>query len=72
MNDVVNNRSISKAVDVNGTTMLVINGTLPNGTTAAGSPDSAAAGLRMGWMEVGGWRVVVAIGFARGGYCSAG
>jgi len=46
--------------------MLVINGTLPNGTTAAGGPDSATAGLRMGWMGVSGWVLVVAIGVCTG------
>ena len=37
---VTNNKSIAQLVNVNGTETVVINGTLPNGTTAPGGTDS--------------------------------
>ncbi|KAJ9655212.1 hypothetical protein H2201_008849 [Coniosporium apollinis] len=41
------NESLVTVADVNGTQTIVINGTLPNGTTAAGGTDSAANGLEV-------------------------
>ncbi|KAI9648819.1 hypothetical protein NHQ30_003460 [Ciborinia camelliae] len=37
------NKSVINVADVNGTTTIILNGTLPNGTTASGGTDSAAA-----------------------------
>lgn len=37
------NASLSRVADVNGTRTLIINGTLPNGTTAAGGSVSATS-----------------------------
>lgn len=39
------NKSLVNVADVNGTTTLVINGTLPNGTTAPGGQDDAGIAL---------------------------
>jgi hypothetical protein len=41
------NRTLINVADINGTRMLAINGTLPNGTTAPGGTDDAAAGLHI-------------------------
>lgn len=41
-------KSLVTVSDVNGTRTLVLNGTLPNGTTAPGGEDGAAASLRVG------------------------
>lgn len=60
---VANNQTISRVQNVNGTETLVINGTLPNGTTAAGgteSADSAAGSLKQQLLEMSGWWMVVA------------
>jgi hypothetical protein len=67
MNSVIGNGSTSAfnstlvhVADVNGTSTILINGTLPNGTTAAGGSDSAATSLmgksmeKMGWWAIGG------------------
>jgi hypothetical protein len=37
------NKTLLHVADVNGTRKLVINGTLPNGTTAPGGAEGAAA-----------------------------
>ena len=42
------NKTLITVSDVNGTKTLVLNGTLPNGTTAPGGEDGAAASLRVG------------------------
>ncbi|KAH7080162.1 hypothetical protein BKA63DRAFT_407602 [Paraphoma chrysanthemicola] len=42
------NKSLVTVSDVNGTRTLVLNGSLPNGTTAPGGVDDAAAGLSAG------------------------
>lgn len=53
------NSSLIRVADVNGTSTIILNGTLPNGTTAAGGTDdddtSAANALnaqRLGWMAL--------------------
>ncbi|KAK4987774.1 hypothetical protein LTR28_001822, partial [Elasticomyces elasticus] len=53
--------SVARVANVNGTQTLVINGTLENGTTAAGA---VSGGLRSRVLEVSGWWVVLgAIGY---------
>lgn len=42
------NKSLVTVSEVNGTQTLVINGTLPNGTTAPGGQDDAGINLRVG------------------------
>ena len=54
--DVANNNSISRFAQMDGQRTLLVNGTLPNGTTAA----SAAPGFSQGLAGIGGWAVVVA------------
>lgn len=54
------NKSVVNVADVNGTTTLLINGSLPNGTTADG-PDSSATGLRNAAEMFGFWPVVAAV-----------
>lgn len=60
IDSVANNASVATVSEVNGTKTLVINGTLPNGTTASGGTDSAAGSLRQGLLEGSGWWVVAA------------
>jgi hypothetical protein len=58
------NRSLLAVADVNGTSTLLINGTLPNGTTAPGGDedafDSAGAGYRAMVEALGFWPMVAA------------
>lgn len=42
------NKSLVTVAQYNGLTTLVLNGSLPNGTTAPGGTDDAAAGLKVG------------------------
>ena len=64
INSVANNNTISRVADANGTSTLFVNGTLPNGTTAAGGSDStstsAAGSFRQGLLEMSGWWIIVA------------
>ncbi|KAK3071180.1 hypothetical protein LTR53_009091 [Teratosphaeriaceae sp. CCFEE 6253] len=60
LNEVANNKTVSRVAVVNGTETLLINGTLENGTTAAGGTDSAAGSLRQGLAEMSGWWIVLA------------
>lgn len=62
------NESLIRISDVNGTRTIVLNGTLPNGTTASGGtedPEATAtttsAGIRRAVMENGGWWVMGAV-----------
>lgn len=66
MNDLVGNgsydslnKSLVTVSQVNGTRTLVINGTLPNGTTAPGGTDSAGLNLKIG--KYAGYWVMVTI-----------
>lgn len=62
VNSVANNNTIARVADVNDTDTLVINGTLPNGTTVA---SAAGPGVRQGLLEMSGWWVVLAgVGYA--------
>lgn len=54
MTSVANNNSIARVAQVDGQQKLVLNGTLPNGTTAA----SAAPAFRQSLAGFGGWAVV--------------
>lgn len=56
VSSVANNNTVARVANVNDKSTLVINGTLPNGTTAA----SAAPGFRQGLAGLDGWSVVVA------------
>jgi hypothetical protein len=55
------NQSLITVADVNGTNTILINGTLPNGTTAGGGTEdaNAGAGLR-GLLYSAGWWPVAA------------
>lgn len=55
MTSIANNNSISHVGTVDGKSTLLVNGTLPNGTTAA----SAAPSFRQGFAEMSGWWIVV-------------
>ncbi|KAF7888707.1 uncharacterized protein EAF02_003248 [Botrytis sinoallii] len=55
------NKSLVNVAEVNGTSTILINGTLPNGTTASGGSDSAAGRTIV---EGLGWWVMVATVFA--------
>ncbi|KAK4105679.1 hypothetical protein N658DRAFT_492162 [Parathielavia hyrcaniae] len=61
------NKTLINVADVNGTSTILLNGTLPNGTTAAGGEEdpfasgAAGAGLRAMLQHAGWWPVVVAV-----------
>jgi len=58
------NQTVAKVADVNGTSTLLINGTLANGTTASGGTASASAAgsLRLqGLAEASGWWMMIAV-----------
>jgi hypothetical protein len=54
------NKTLINVADVNGTSTILLNGTLPNGTTADGGPDfdNAGAGTRMLLEAAGFWPMV--------------
>lgn len=52
------NKSLVTVADVNGTSTILINGTLPNGTTASGGTDSANAGAMI---QLSGYWLMVAL-----------
>jgi len=54
------NSTLARVNNVNGTQTLLINGTLPNGTTASGGTTSGASRLD-GWAAVSGWWMTAAI-----------
>lgn len=58
------NKTLINVADVNGTSTLLINGTLPNGTTAAGgteNPNAAGDGMHAMLQHAGWWPVVATI-----------
>ena len=55
------NSSLVSVAAVEGVQRIIINGTLPPGTTAAGGDDSAGAGMRMLLQNVGFWPVVAIV-----------
>lgn len=55
------NSTVARIANVNGTTTLIVNGTLPNGTTAAGGSDSAAGALRVP-ESAGMWMLAAGVG----------
>lgn len=71
MNDLLGNGSTAalaanqvSVADVNGTSTLLINGTLANGTTAAGgtdSPNAAGGGMHSLLQHAGYWPAVVTV-----------
>lgn len=50
------NKSVINVADVNGTTTLILNGSLPDGTTAPGGQD--AAGIAIGVGRYAGWYAI--------------
>ncbi|KAL2135511.1 hypothetical protein VTI74DRAFT_8242 [Chaetomium olivicolor] len=71
MNDLIGNgsyaalnKSLITVADVNGTSTILINGTLPNGTTAAGgdeSPNHAGDSFRAMLQHLGWWPVIATV-----------
>jgi hypothetical protein len=57
------NHSVVSVADVNGTSTIILNGTLPNGTTATGGTDSpdAAFSFRHSVMQSGVYWVMAAV-----------
>lgn len=55
------NQSLVTVSDVNGTSTIVLNGTLPNGTTAAGGTEDAFSAAARNAIEMSGYWVMVAI-----------
>ncbi|KJX99733.1 hypothetical protein TI39_contig352g00066 [Zymoseptoria brevis] len=60
LNDIANNGSVAQKLRINGTDTLVVDGSLPNGTTAPGGSDGAAGSLSQQLAESSGLWVVVA------------
>ena len=54
------NLSLVNVADINGTSTIVLNGTLPNGTTAAGGTDDASGAART-LIEASGYWVMIAL-----------
>ena len=56
------NATLARVADVNGTSTLLVNGSLPNGTTASGGTDSdsAAGSLTQSLTEASGWYAIAA------------
>lgn len=55
------NKSIVNVAKVNGTETILINGTLPNGTTAQGEDSAAGDGMRSMVEALGWWPAVAAV-----------
>jgi len=55
------NSTLVSVAAVEGVQRIIINGTLPEGTTAAGGSDSAGASMRMLLQNAGFWPVVVIV-----------
>lgn len=53
------NKSLVDVADINGTSTIVLNGTLPNGTTTAGGTEDANGARRM--VEASGYWVMIAL-----------
>jgi hypothetical protein len=53
------NRSLIDVVDINGTSTIVLNGTLPNGTTTSGGSENANGALRI--LGASGYWVMIAL-----------
>ncbi|EKD18413.1 uncharacterized protein L3040_007561 [Drepanopeziza brunnea f. sp. 'multigermtubi'] len=56
------NQSLVTVADVNGTSTILINGTLPNGTTAAGGTEDASAAIRSIAEASGYWVMIGLVG----------
>jgi len=54
------NKSLVNVVDVNGTSTIVLNGTLPNGTTTSGGSESASDAIKT-IVEFSGYWVMIAL-----------
>jgi len=55
------NATLVSVATVDGVQRIIINGTLPEGTTAAGGDDSAGAGMRVLLQSAGFWPVVAIV-----------
>jgi len=55
------NKSVITVADINGTSTILINGTLPNGTTASGGTDSADATDAGVALQFSGYWLMVAL-----------
>jgi hypothetical protein len=56
------NQTLVTVADVNGTSTILINGTLPNGTTVSGGTADASAAVRMVVEASGYWVMIVLVG----------
>jgi len=56
------NLSLVNVADINGSSMIVLNGTLPNGTTAAGGTENASAAMRTIVQASGFWPMIALVG----------
>jgi len=56
------NLSVVNVADINGTSTIVLNGTLPNGTTAAGGTEDASGAARVVFEASGYWLMVALVG----------
>jgi hypothetical protein len=56
------NQSLVTVADVNGTSTILINGTLPNGTTASGGTENASAAVKAIVEASGYWAMIALVG----------
>jgi hypothetical protein len=56
------NTSLVNVADINGTSTIVLNGTLPNGTTASGGTENANGSASMMGNLGGYWVMVLLVG----------
>jgi len=56
------NLSVVNVVDVNGTSTIVLNGTLPNGTTTSGGTEDANGAMMLGAQSSGYLALVALVG----------
>lgn len=55
------NQTLVQVADINGTSTIILNGTLPNGTTAPGGVDDASAASNVKVSHYSGYLVMVAL-----------
>jgi hypothetical protein len=55
------NASLVQVADINGTSTIVLNGTLPNGTTSSGGTEDAFSGAIQSMLQFSGYWVMVAM-----------
>ena len=53
------NKTLIDVADINGTSTIILNGTLPNGTTTTGGTENVNGGQRM--LQASGWGIMITV-----------